>query len=578
MTYHPPLAEMQRLAAQLGHHWLADTARYAEATDETRAAVLDEAARLATEVIAPTNRVGDLHPARLENGIVRTSPGFAAAYRAIAEGGWIGMNAEPAHGGMGLPQSFAVMVGEMFASANLSLSLCQVLSQGQIEALEHHAAPELQARYLPMLTSGRWTGTMNLTEPQAGTDIGSLRTRAEPQGDGTYRITGEKIWISWGDHDVAENVVHLVLARLPGAPAGPGGISLFLVPKVLPNADGTLGARNGVSVVSLEHKMGIHGSPTCVMAFAGATGWLVGEENKGLACMFTMMNNARLQVGVEGVAIAEAATQAAQDWAMTRVQGQTTDGSTTIIGHGDVRRMLMQMKAQTRVARAIAYDCAYALDLAKAGEAAATRAAAARRGAFLTPIAKAYGTETGIEVANLSVQIHGGMGYCEETGIAQYLRDVRITAIYEGTNGVQAMDLVGRKLTGDGGATASALLAEIAATVDVLRDPRHDGAHHTDARALAAALSKAEGVTRWMLTHEARDRAAAATPYLRMLAITLGGHYLARAAIDGGPTEQALAAYWCTQMLPRAHAEAQAATAGADQLFALDAATLTATV
>ncbi|MEO0761243.1 MAG: acyl-CoA dehydrogenase family protein, partial [Pseudomonadota bacterium] len=407
MTYQPPIAEMERLARRRGQDRLAETERFAEATPETRAAILEEAGRLAAEVIAPVNRGSDLHPPRLENGVVRTAPGFAEAYAALAEGGWVGITADPEHGGMGLPLSLGILVGEMVASACLSLSLCPLLSQGQIEALESHGSEALKALYLPPLVSGRWTGTMNLTEPQAGTDVGALRARAEPAGDGSYRVTGQKIWISWGDHDVAENVVHLVLARLPDAPAGTRGISLFLVPKVIPNADGTLGARNALRPVSLEHKMGLHGSPTCVMEFDGATGWMVGEANRGLAAMFTMMNNARLGVGIEGIAIAEAATQAALAWAMERVQGRTTDGTPTIAGHADVRRMLMRMKAQTRVARTIAFDCALALDEARAAATAGAREAAARRGAFLTPIAKANGTDTGSEVANLSVQVHG---------------------------------------------------------------------------------------------------------------------------------------------------------------------------
>ncbi|MEM6945780.1 MAG: acyl-CoA dehydrogenase family protein, partial [Pseudomonadota bacterium] len=366
MSYLVPTAEMERLARRLGHDRLAETERFAEATPDMRSAILTEAAKLAEEVMAPLNRGSDLEGARLENGVVRCSPGFDACYQAIAEGGWVGLTADPEHGGMGLPRSLSVMVNEMMSSACLSLSLCTLLSGGQIEALEAHGAPELKALYLPKLTSGAWTGTMNLTEPQAGSDVGALRTKAEPAGDGTYRITGQKIWISWGDHDVAENVVHLVLARLPGAPAGSKGVSLFLVPKRIPDADGKPGVANSLQTVSLEHKMGLHGSPTCVMAFEGATGWLVGEENRGLACMFTMMNNARLQVGIQGVGIAEAATQAALAWSMDRVQGRTLDGSAAIVGHADVRRMLMTMKALTRAARAICYDCAFSLDMAGA--------------------------------------------------------------------------------------------------------------------------------------------------------------------------------------------------------------------
>ncbi|MEM6488787.1 MAG: acyl-CoA dehydrogenase family protein [Pseudomonadota bacterium] len=579
MTYHPPIAEMTRTARRLGQDRLAATARYAEATPSTREAILTEVARLATDILAPLNRPGDRHPAVLENGVVRTSPGYAEGYRAIAEGGWIGIAADPQHGGLGLPQSLAVMVSEMMASACLSISLCPLLSQGQIEAIEHHASEGLKALYLPPLVAGRWTGTMNLTEPQAGSDVGALRAKATPNADGSYAVTGQKIWISWGDHDMAENVIHLVLARLPDAPAGSRGISLFLVPKILPEDDAgaerpRLGQPNRVRCLSLEHKMGLHGSPTAVMEFDGATGWLVGEPNRGLACMFTMMNNARLQVGIQGVAIAEAATQAALAWASDRVQGRTPDGDRSILGHADVRRMLMRMKAQTRVARAIAYDCAFALDMGHAAADPAERAAQARRGALLTPIAKAYGTDTGIEVANLAVQVHGGAGYCEDTGVAQYARDVRITAIYEGTNGIQAMDLVGRKLTGDDGAALDALLAEIEATADAARAAGLEA----EATALTSARSKAAGVMRWMLGHDDRDRAAGAGPFLHQLATVLGGHYLLRAALDGGDEERALAAYWCAQALPQAHADAQAATAGAAQLYALDAETLAATV
>ncbi|MEL6335307.1 MAG: acyl-CoA dehydrogenase [Pseudomonadota bacterium] len=577
MTYQAPVAQMLRLARQLGHDRLAETERFAEATAETRAAVLAEAAKLAETVIAPLNRPGDLHGARLENGVVRLPPGFVEGYRAMAEGGWVGLSADAEHGGMGLPHSVGVMVGEMMASGCLSLSLCPLLSQGQIEALQRHGAPWMKALYLPKLTSGDWSGTMNLTEPQAGTDVGALRSKAVPAEDGTYRITGEKIWISWGDHDAVENVVHLVLARLPDAPAGSRGISLFLVPKFLPDAEGRPGVANQLKVVSLEHKMGLHASPTCVMAFEGAIGWLVGEEHRGLACMFTMMNHARLGVGVEGVGVAEAALQAAVAWATARVQGRTDDGSPTIIGHADVRRMLAEMAAETRVARALCYDCAVSLDLAHAADTAEERAAEERRGALLTPIAKAFATDTGIAVANTSIQVHGGMGYCEEAGVAQYLRDARITAIYEGTNGVQAADLVGRKLTGDGGATMQALLAAAGRTAEAAAT----AGRQAEAVALAAAVSKAEGVTRWMLEAEARDRAAGATPYLRLIAMTLGGHYLVQAALESAGEGEAaaeetaaLARLWCARRLPEVHALAQAVCAGSADLFALTPETL----
>ncbi|MEL6574440.1 MAG: acyl-CoA dehydrogenase family protein [Pseudomonadota bacterium] len=579
MSYQAPVAEMRRLARLLGHDRLAATERYAEATSETRDAILTEAAKMAEEVLAPLNRSADLEGARLENGVIRTSPGFHEGYRAIAEGGWVGLSADPEHGGMGLPRSLGVMVNEMMASACLSLSLCPLLSGGQIEALEAHGSAALKALYLPKLTSGAWTGTMNLTEPQAGSDVGALRSKAEPAGDGSYRVSGQKIWISWGDHDFAENVVHLVLARLPDAPRGSRGVSLFLVPKRLPDEDGRPGVANSLSVVSLEHKMGLHGSPTCVMAFEEAKGWLVGEENKGLACMFTMMNNARLNVGIEGVAIAEMATQATLAWAMERVQGRTADGSATIVGHADVRRMLMTMKALTRAARAICYDCAFSLDMAQAGEDEATREKHARRGAFLTPIAKAYGTDTGIEVSNLAVQVHGGAGYAEDTGIAQYFRDVRITAIYEGTNGVQAMDLVGRKLAGDGGATALALLSEARGTAD-----RSAGNEPVLAAALVRAVIEAEAVTQHLAMADETTRGAAATPYLRLLALVLGGASLLRAATEGGADAaeaeeaRALAAFHILQLLPMAHAHAAAAKADKDALYTIDATRLAATV
>ena len=567
MTYRVPVEEMIFCAERVvGQGALADTERFAEATDETRAAILEEAAKMAEGALAPINRNGDLHPARLENGVVRCSPGYKEAYEAIAEGGWVGLAATPEYGGMGLPISFATYLNEMMASACLSLSLNPLMTQGQIEALEAHASDEIKALYLPKLISGEWNGTMNLTEPQAGSDVGALTTKAEPKGDGTYAISGQKIYISWGDHDLNRNVCHLVLARLPGAQAGTKGISLFIVPKYLPDADGEPGVANSLRVVSLEHKLGLHGSPTAVMEYDGATGWMVGPENGGMAAMFTMMNNARLGVGVEGLGVAEAATQKAIAYAMDRKQGRTADGTDTIMGHADVRRMLMSMKAMTRVARAICYDCAFSLDMAHTGDAAHKA-----RGAFLTPIAKAFGTDTGIEVAQTGIQVHGGMGFVEETGAAQYLRDVRVTAIYEGTNGIQAMDLVGRKLA-DGGAAAEALLAEIATTASAA------GAHEDMAKALDSAHAKLAGVTRWMLdAPDMNDRFAGATPYLKAWGQTLGAHYLLKGALED-PSEDrlAMARFYLHQILPQMHAHAQAATAGAAPLYALDAEKLSA--
>jgi acyl-CoA dehydrogenase len=557
MTYRAPVSEMRFLLDRvLEAGRLAETARFAEATPETVEAILGEAAKLAEDVLAPLRRAGDLEPARLENGVVRTTPGFAEAYRALAEGGWVGIAAAPEFGGMGLPVVLLTCLNEMCSGANLALGLCPLLTQGQIEALEHHAPDEVKARFLPKLVEGRWAGTMNLTEPQAGSDVGAIRTRAEADGDGTYKLTGQKIFISWGDHDVAENVCHLVLARLPDAAPGTKGISLFLVPKLLPDAEGRPGVANGVRALSLEHKMGLHGSPTCVMEFDGATGWLIGEPHQGMAAMFTMMNNARLGVGVQGLSQADAALQAALAFAHERRQGRTpVAGIPTIAGHADVRRMLLTMAATVATARAICLDCALSTDMGTAtGE-----PAWAARAAFLTPIAKAFGTDAGCEVSALAMQVFGGMGYVEETGIAQFYRDVRVTAIYEGTNGIQAMDMVGRKLM-DGGAAARALIAEIAATAA--------GGGALGDR-LAAAADRLGQATEWMVAAEANDRFAGATPYLRAFALTLGGHYLLKAAqVEAG--REPLAAFHIRQLLPQVEALCAAACEGAAPLYACD--------
>ncbi len=562
MTYRAPVGEMRFLLDHvLDAGRLAQTERFAEATPDTIEAVLAEAARLAEDVLAPLRRAGDLEGARLENGVVRATPGFAAAYRALAEGGWVGIAANPAQGGMGLPMILATCVGEMCAGANLALSLCPLLTQGQIEALEHHASDAVKAIFLPRLVAGDWTGTMNLTEPQAGSDVGAVRTGATPLDDGAYAVTGQKIFISWGDHDMAENVCHLVLARLPDAPSGTRGISLFLVPKFLPDAGGAPGARNGVKPLSLEHKMGLHGSPTCVMAFEAARGWLIGEPNQGLAAMFTMMNNARLGVGVEGLSQADAALQAALAFAAERRQGRTPlEGAPTILGHPDVRRMLATMTATVTVARAICLDCALSTDLALATGEAKWQA----RAAFLTPIAKAFGTDAGCAVSEMAMQVFGGMGYVEETGVAQFYRDVRVTAIYEGTNGIQAMDMVGRKLA-DGGAAAHAL-------IEAVEETARDAAGDLGAR-LAAAAHRLAAATGWMAAAEPADRFAGAVPYLRAFALTLGGHYLLKAAQaegdEGGP-RAALAAFHIRQLMPEAAALCDAACEGAAPLAAID--------
>jgi alkylation response protein AidB-like acyl-CoA dehydrogenase len=565
MPYRAPVEDYKFLFDHvIGLAEVTATDRFAEATPDMTAAIISEAGRMCEEVLAPLQRPGDLNPARLENGVVRTAPGFADGYRAIAEGGWVSTSAHPDHGGMGLPMTLTTAVNEMMSSACLALQLAPLMTQGQIEALEHHASAAIKDLYLPRLVSGDWTGTMNLTEPQAGSDVGALRTRAEDRGDGTYAITGQKVYISWGDHDMTENVCHLVLARLPDGAPGTKGISLFLVPKFIPGADGTPGTRNDLKVVSLEHKMGLHASPTCVMQYDGATGWLIGAPHQGMRAMFTMMNNARLGVGGQGIGVAEAAYQHALDFAQGRKQGRTPDPDNpdTIIGHANVRRMLAAMKAEIFAARATALACAQAIDM----ETATGTKTAAARAALLTPITKVCGTETGISVANTGLQLHGGMGYIEETGAAQYLRDVRVTAIYEGTNGIQAMDLVGRKLM-DGGTAAFALIDEIQSASEAAR-----GALPDLADAVWQAAETLREATDWMLGHEdMTQRFAGAMPYLRGFARVLGGHFHLKAALaEGGDGPRTrLARFYITRLLPEHTAHLTHATVGSDDLYAL---------
>jgi alkylation response protein AidB-like acyl-CoA dehydrogenase len=543
MPYCAPVAEFRFLLDHVaGFAQVQATDRFADATPDTTDAILTEAARLADQVLAPLQRPGDTHPARLENGVVRTPPGFAEGYAAIRDGGWVGIAAPPEAGGMGLPMTLATCVNEMMSGACLALQLAPLMTQGQIEALDHHADAHLKEVYLPKLVSGEWSGTMNLTEPQAGSDVGALITKAEPLADGTYAVTGQKIYITWADNDFAPNVCHMVLARLPGAAAGTRGISLFLVPKYIPDADGTPGKANGVKVVSLEHKTGLHGSPTAVMQYDGATGWLVGEPHQGMKAMFTMMNNARLGVGVQGIGQAEAAFQLALAHAQERRQGKTAGGGPTIIDHADVRRMLAVMKAEVRAARGIALMNAVAIDMARATGDAAWQA----RAALLTPITKAFGTDTGVRVAELGVQVHGGMGYIEETGAAQYARDVRVTAIYEGTNGIQALDLVGRKML-DGGEAALLLLDEVQTGAEEARAALPDLAGPV----WKAAESMREA-TDVLLAQSMDDRSAGAVAYLRAFARVLGGHvHLAAARAEGGSGARSrLAAFYMARMLP----------------------------
>lgn len=568
MPYRAPLQDFQFLFDHIiGYDQISATETFGEADRDVAQQVLGEAGRMCEEVMAPVQRNGDLTPAVLENGVVRSSPGFADAYAKIAEGGWIATSADPEFGGMGLPMTITTAVNDMMSGACMALQLNPLMTQGQIEALEHHASPEIKAVYLPKLTSGAWAGTMNLTEPAAGSDVGALRAKAEANGDGSYRITGQKIFITWGDNDFTENVCHLVLARLPDGGAGTKGISLFLVPKYIPDAAGAPGVGNTLKVVSLEHKLGIHGSPTAVMQFDGAKGWLIGEEHNGIACMFTMMNNARLGVGCQGGGVAEAAYQQALTYALERKQGRSTraDATGAIVDHADVRRMLAQMKADTFVARAIALSTAVALDMARATGEADWQA----RAAFLTPIAKAFGTDTGIKIAETGIQVHGGMGFIEETGAAQFARDVRVSAIYEGTNGIQSMDLVGRKLM-DGGEAAYRLIEDIETHAEAARAVLPDLAEP-----VWEATETLREATEWMVAQgDMADRFAGSVPFLHGFARVLGAHMHLQAAMAehkgaGIGARTRLARFYIHRMLPEHVGHLAHATAGAAALYDL---------
>ncbi|MBB2681858.1 UNVERIFIED_ORG: acyl-CoA dehydrogenase [Rhizobium esperanzae] len=516
---------------------------FGELGDDLVDAILSEAGRFATEEVAPLSDIGDRQGARLVDGEVRLPDGWRDLYRNWIAGGWNGLTAPQAFGGQALPDMLNVASLEMWNSGSMAFALAPTLTMGAIEAVHTHGSAALKETYLEKMVSGEWTGTMNLTEPHAGSDVGALKARAERRPDGSYRIFGQKIFITWGEHDAADNIIHLVLARLPDAPAGTRGISLFLVPKFLVNDDGSLGPRNDLFCHSLEHKLGIHGSPTCTMIYGdgrfggekGAIGWLVGEENKGLACMFTMMNNARLAVGMQGVAIAEAATQKALAYARERTQGRapgsTGPGMSPIVDHPDVARMLLTMKALTQGSRAISYACAHAIDMSRrAGDSRHWQ----ERAALLTPIAKAFSTDAGVEVASLGIQVHGGMGFIEETGAARYLRDARIAPIYEGTNGIQAIDLVTRKLPLSGGDQVMGFIAELKAIAEAAGRSNLDGFGETAAR-LAVAIADLDAATAWLLAALADDRAAealaGATPYQRLFGLVLTGCYLAKGAL-----------------------------------------------
>jgi len=513
-----------------------------EATDSTLVEqILAEAGKLAGGVLGPLNRVGDRQGSRLENGVVRTPDGFADAYRQFVEGGWNGAPFEEEWGGMNLPWLVATTLQEMWQGANLAFGLAPLLTQAAIDALREVGSDELKRIYLPKLVSGEWTGTMNLTEPQAGTDLAAIRTRAERAADGSYRLRGQKIFITYGDHDWTENIVHLVLARSPDDIPGTKGLSLYLVPKFLVNPDGSLGRRNDAKPLSLEHKLGIHASPTCVMAYGeddGAVAYLVGEENRGIEHMFIMMNNARLAVGLQGVAMAERAYQQAVGYARSRVQSRAVQGSAaavTIVHHPDVRRMLLTMKAQIEAMRALVYDVAALTDRADRHPDAAARKEAQARVDLLIPVVKAWCTDVAIEICSTNVQIHGGMGFIEETGAAQHYRDARITAIYEGANGIQALDLVGRKVARDGGAAMAAFLADVDATLTTLTaagdaDPAFPALHARLAEG-REALARA---TDWVVATMPSDPAAAASPsalFLELFGLVAGGWMMARTAL-----------------------------------------------
>ena len=541
--------------------------------------IVDEAGKLAHDILAPLNPVGDTHGAVLNEAGVKSAPGFAEAYAQFREGGWMGLAVPEEWGGQGLPKALALAVMETFHAANMAFGLCPMLSFGAIEALLAHGTDEQKAVYLPKLVSGDWTGTMNLTEPQAGSDVGALKSKAVPNEDGSYAISGQKIFITWGDHDLAENIVHLVLARLPDAPPGSRGISLFIVPKFIVNPDGSLGDRNGVKCIGLEKKMGIHGSPTCVMEYDGATGWLIGEANKGLACMFTMMNSARLNVGLEGVAVGEAAYQAAFDYAQERKQGKArgVEGAAPILHHADVRRTLTTMRARVAAARAICYATAVASDLAEHGEDEETRQTAKAREDLLTPIAKAWSTDIGVEVANMGVQIHGGMGFMDETLAAQLYRDARIAPIYEGTNGIQAIDLVGRKLSGTNGESMRAMVEDIQLTIREAR-ATNDPQLVQIADRLQQGTDALNEASDWMLAAmKDRDQDKAlggATAYLALAGDVIGGHFLTRGAVaartrDGGTRARqlALAGFFAETVLAAAPGRVAGITQGGSKFL-----------
>ncbi|CAN5234657.1 acyl-CoA dehydrogenase [soil metagenome] len=567
MGYKPPLADIEfTLANIVDLESISKLNGFQHADPATVSGVLEEAGRFFSEVIAPLNRSGDKEGSKLQSdGTVKTPDGFKAAYAKFVDAGWGGVHIPEKWGGGGMPYTVGLVVQEMFKSANMAFSLCPLLTQASIEALMSHGSPEQQALFLEKLVTGEWSGTMCLTEPQAGSDVGALTTRAEPQDDGTYRLFGQKIFITWGEHDMSQNIIHLVLARTPGAPAGTKGISLFLVPKLLPDAQGSPGEANDLKVVSIEHKMGINASPTCVMSFGdngdGAVGYRIGDEQAGMRYMFTMMNTARVGVGVEGLAITEAAYQKAIEFSQVRKQGREP-GSTedvAIIEHPDVRRMLLTMRAYKEAIRGLLYMNAQHVDLERHAETPEERERAEEIVALLTPISKAWSTDVGVEMASLGIQVHGGMGFIEETGAAQFYRDIRIAPIYEGTNGIQSIDLVTRKLGVRNGGVARELFDRIQA------DAAASGNELTDLAApLLAALSALREATDYLLAaSDPNEVLAGATPYLEMFGLVIGGwvHLQSAIAAQAGLRNGAddfltgrlgLARFYNNQILPHA--------------------------
>lgn len=590
--YRAPTADMMFVLEHIADlPTLSTRPGFEHADVETIEGVLDEAARFMEEQVAPLNRLGDTEGVRVEGDQVFHPQGFAEAYARFVDAGWNGIAFGEDHGGGGLPWVVGIAVQEMLTAANMGFSLCPLLTQGAIDAITHHADETLRETYLPKMVTGEWTGTMNLTEPHAGSDVGALTSKATPVGDGTYRIKGTKIFITYGEHEFSENIIHLVLARTPDAPPGTKGISLFIVPKFLVNPDGSLGERNDLRVVSSEHKIGIHASPTCVMSYGdneGAIGYMVGDENTGMRAMFTMMNNARLSVGLEGLSLTDRSYQQARQYAVDRKQGKAIGAelapgeSSSIVDHADVRRMLMTMRANAEAMRCLMYANAAAIDFAASASDEDDRQAWDNLVALLTPITKGWGTDTGVEMTSLGIQVHGGMGYVEETGAAQHWRDIRIAPIYEGTNGIQAADLVFRKLPMGGGSVMQEFVGEMNDLARELQSSEVLEGMGTALEEGAAALTEAGMWLGGRLATAPNDAAAGSVPFLRMAGIVVGGYYLAKSAkvaaaklaagegdADFMADKIAMAQFYGEQILPTAAGWKSAVTGGADLFYAI---------